>query len=102
MTRAPPRRLRIALMREDDRGDCIEKLSFLFLSHECSLGLPKGERVIRLPCFSSGESIAANHQKCRCHESHFLGRDHTRKARSSPEQGKTTRGKSRLVKTNTT
>jgi hypothetical protein len=60
-------------MREDDRCDCIEKLSFLFLIDECFLELPTGERCIRLPWLGSVESIAANHQKCRCHVSHFFG-----------------------------
>src|SRR5437870_3598634 len=58
MTRAPPRRLRIAPMRADSRCARIEQLSFLFLRHECSLGLPTGERFIRLPWFGSGESIS--------------------------------------------
>src|SRR6266702_3321993 len=44
MTRAPPRRLRIAPRRGDVRCDFIETLSFLFVRHPCSLGLPKGER----------------------------------------------------------
>src|SRR6266566_2586623 len=77
MTRAPPRMLRIVPMRADSRCACIEKLSFLFLRHEYSLGLPTGERFIRLPLFGSGESIVANHQKCRCHVSHFWGERHS-------------------------
>src|SRR5260221_8216554 len=71
MTRAPPSRLRIAPMREDDRCDCIAKLSFLFLIDECFLELPTGERCIRLPWLGSVESITANHQQCRCHVPHF-------------------------------
>jgi hypothetical protein len=77
MTRAPPRRLRIAPMPEDSRCDCIEKLSFLFLRDERLLRLPSGDEFIRLPCFGSGESIATNHQKCRCHVSHFWGERHS-------------------------
>src|SRR5260221_7038078 len=73
MTRAPPRRLRMAPMREDSRSDCIERLSFLFLLYECFLELPTGERCIRLPWLGSVASIATNHQQCRCHVSHLWG-----------------------------